>query len=508
MASRSKGSQNGYLPCRIDLPQPDCKTDAEHWVFQWPTPAPEGKIRIEVNGLREHSEGITSEITLHHVDRTQPIYGPSKLNLMSGESKKRLANELDERWPAVLWHPPEDYMPNNEAESRPHEVKLRWRDLLDRVSAEVIRLSREGNPVLDAKQNVTTDGVVYYLIDKLLPLDQTTVIYCDGGVGKSWLGEYLAIIIAVLHFCEPFVVQRHRKVLYLDYESGKAEFDRRLLYIEHGLGITVPDGMLFYRKQERGIADDLQRLRQEIARLDIGCVVVDSLGPASGSAGNSDILKPDQPIKTMDAISNLANADHPLTKLVLAHISKGEAREDGRSTIYGSAFFTNLARATWEFKRTRARLGGLTTEAALIQTKINVGRKMDPIGFAYHWNDIEHSFKVEPLAVLDNPDLAKHEGIEYEIESHLRTGPKAREELAGLCNVKKGLVWKTLDAMIDNAKVAKGSRKLGTRGRPSIVYFLAERRAEYQDIFAEQGTLDESAEEADDEPDDASEGQD
>lgn len=497
---------NQIYPCELPLPPCTVESFAENWVFRWPGVTPERSVMIEVLGYREAKEGIYSEIMVSRDSKgggvLVPLHGPTRINLQAARTRKELANQIEKVCPKVLWEPPANYLIDNPALNKPHYVRIRWYDLVEQVCREVQQRSKDGNPVLDLRTDVIVEDVVEYLVENCVPLNHTSVIYADGGVGKSWIAEYLGVLIATGLTIPPFRPTRQLKVLYLDYEVDEKEVKRRLMWIANGLGLSVEDlqdtgggGLFYYRRQERPVADDLVRLRQEIARLGIGAVIIDSLGPAIGG----DVLKAEAPIRAMNAIRALGT----VTKIVVAHISKEEAKADGNSTIYGNVFQTNLARATWELKRTDRRTGGALVEAALIHQKSNIGRRQDPIAINYSWNDAERIFAIRSASILANPELARYDGFDTAVLSYLQGEPRTVAQLIGLMGLPKTArsedkLNKTL-ADLAGRGVARAKMKTRGAGKKPWGYYLADQAERYSDLFTaadqpDQEDLDDSPE--------------
>src|SRR5262249_58943095 len=85
-------------------------------------------------------------------------------------------------------------------------------------------------------------------------------------------------------------------------------------------------------------------LRADLARPEVGFVIVDSLAPAAGVEPESA----DSTIRAMNALRSFTGT----TRLVLAHVSKATADQaSGAARPYGSVFVRNLARSAWELRR-------------------------------------------------------------------------------------------------------------------------------------------------------------
>src|SRR4051812_17659157 len=82
-------------------------------------------------------------------------------------------------------------------------------------------------------------GPRQWVVQDLIPEGAVTILYGDGGVGKSNLGAYLGTLVSL---GEPFgdLPSDKRRVLYIDTELDADEFARRTYKIARGLGLQKP----------------------------------------------------------------------------------------------------------------------------------------------------------------------------------------------------------------------------------------------------------------------------
>jgi RecA-family ATPase len=75
-------------------------------------------------------------------------------------------------------------------------------------------------------------------------------------------------------------------VLYLDFETTKATFEKRMTMIRRGLGIGTDEyDNVYYRQMARPFVNDLVELTSIIKTYNIGLIVVDSMGMVSVAKG-------------------------------------------------------------------------------------------------------------------------------------------------------------------------------------------------------------------------------
>lgn len=303
------------------------------WRVSWPPNA-----RLEVQGLREsRSDGIHAEV--------QAFWGNTRiewdmgLNLGSPRTRDTFAKRLTDLTPAFDWH-----------------------GAVRQMAEAVIDAHREG-PALEqisySPKSITTD----WLVKPLLAEGQTTMLYADGGVGKSWMALWLAYCVAGgILMPPPLEVGKTVNVLYLDWETDQATHARRLRRLALGSSVRPT---IHYRAMKRVLVKDIDRVRQIMDDQQIGLTIVDSVGWATAGSLNED-----EPARElMSAIQQL-----PGTKLCLTHVSKVGAT-DKQATSFGSRYFHNGPRMTWEMRRDGQSIG-------LYCRKSNLGKPPADFGLA------------------------------------------------------------------------------------------------------------------------------
>ena len=213
-------------------------------------------------------------------------------------------------------------------------------------------------------------------------MDETTAIACAGGKGKGWLAIDIALRYANPGFkvADKYEIQRRDlpSVLYLDWEENSNETARRFQWMANGLGISVPTNIV-YRRMKRPLVEEINMVRAEAVRRNVGLVIVDSLAPASGG----QIKDEKAVIEAMEAIRDLS----PATRCVIGHVTKADARnESSRPTMIGSGFYEYLVRSYWEMQ---AEAYGLTSTIALLHRKANVGPLQENIALKLQWKDAD-----------------------------------------------------------------------------------------------------------------------
>ncbi len=299
----------------------------------------------------------------------------------------------------------------------------------------------EEQPVIELRSAVSRAEP--WLIEGLAHSVEPTMIYADGGVGKSI--EALAIGLA-LNTGESqmgFVPCGRRRVLYLDWELNAEEHRSRAARI---LGETaIPD--LLYRRCTRPIDQEAPVIREAIERFGVDFLIIDSAAPACGGSPESS----EAPAMFFQVLKR----DLRLPALVLAHVTK---KGDNRYP-FGSVFWHNYARTTWFVDRETDDDG----DAILTfhNRKNNLGRLHDPIAISvsFQRNRIIGTRVAAPI--VEPGPMAGN--VQERILAELRERPQSVTQLASKLDVKPDTIKRRLraiDSLVQRGSDANGEIKL------------------------------------------------
>lgn len=236
-----------------------------------------------------------------------------------------------------------------------------------------------------------------FIVEDMLPENYLSVIFGDGGNGKSLLSLTLACCVATgMSFLDKQVVKSN--VLYLDFELEEKEQTRRAYKAARGLGLERPPKGLFYLQPGSDTSvplklnDLVNPLRATVEANDIRLVVVDSAGMAiSGDAEKaSDIISLFQALRELKV--SILLIDHQ------SKLKQGESYE-GKSA-FGSVYKSNLARSIFQVHVVDNQEG--LAKAVLRQTKSNFTAKAEPIGISMSFgNNFTVSIDEEALELAN-----------------------------------------------------------------------------------------------------------
>lgn len=248
----------------------------------------------------------------------------------------------------------------------------------------------EGEPAIDFSEFVPSGTVGQYLVDPYLPLNSPSVIFAPGASGKSYWAAFLLALVQSGMSLPWLPVSEQRNGMYLDYESTPDDVYERMDEVCRGLGIgNMP--AITYRRCYQPLSHDLQEIKRTIHDNNIGFIVVDSAGPASGGHAADE----DASLQFFLALRSLN-----VTSLVLAHTAKNAI---GDPKPYGSVHWENQPRSVWTIKHDQEE-DEPKFRLDLIHTKVNRGRRLAP-------RALEFSFEQEGQVYVKRIDRKSVEGF-------------------------------------------------------------------------------------------------
>ena len=296
-----------------------------------------------------------------------------------------------------------------------------WDALVEQCCVMTLAHWRQGEPVVNLGE-VTPSVEPTYRLRPFLLENEATLIYGDGGIGKSYVAAYLASQVdqgVSLGKYEPIP----GRVLYLDYETNSEIAARRFQAIAKGFGVGVKSNVM-YRFCFQPLAADISEIQKIVAEENIECVIVDSAGPACGGDPESAASS----INYFTALRSLRK-----TSVTIAHRSKNNAVGP-----FGSVYWVNYPRATYELKKAQ-EAGENTMHVALLHRKVNEGQLQEPVAFRFTFHKGAVSVEEEPLAAVSDfvSELPVHEQMGLALSEH---GPMTAKELAEITNLNVGSV--------------------------------------------------------------------
>src|SRR5207249_6841364 len=117
-------------------------------------------------------------------------------------------------------------------------------------------------------------------------------------------------------------------------------------------------------------------------------------------------------------------------------------RHADQPSIYGSVFFTNIARMTWEIKCDTDEQTG-TSILGLFNRKANE-RRHAPIGLQFAHDPRSQAIAVTPITITDQEAFLDAAPIAAQIRHYLKDGAKTASRLAEILGKPVDTILKTL----------------------------------------------------------------
>jgi hypothetical protein len=258
-----------------------------------------------------------------------------------------------------------------------------WTGILNRACEMVRQAHSEADPSIDLANVPVHSVAAAYMVPPLVLADAPTVHFGDGGTCKTYLALRLAASVALgADFLGQAV--RQAPVLFLDYEASETAIKRRLLRILAGMGLEWRHfPFIYWPAHGRALPEIVPALQRKIRQAGIGYLMVDSAAYAAGQ-------EPEKADSAIRHFNSLAAFEIP--SLSLAHLGK-EGKDEWP---FGSIFWSNGPRLTWNTKATRED-GNEVTHLGLFNRKGNEDRLHRPIGIRLDFSPDAVIFSCEEL---------------------------------------------------------------------------------------------------------------
>ena len=184
----------------LERNDPQVHRDGDDLTIRW---IPDG-LRFEISQVRHGSEGISCEVSINSTACGRLHWG--RIVLASTSARETLIRKLKSSY----------------------SLKVDWPRILDSTCRIASERLRAGSPIT-ALTGAPSKRSDRFLIERFLPHGETSVIFGDGGSGKSLLALSLAVAVSS-GISLPCGLQSNQKspVLYLDYETTQDEQNDRL----------------------------------------------------------------------------------------------------------------------------------------------------------------------------------------------------------------------------------------------------------------------------------------
>jgi len=230
------------------------------------------------------------------------------------------------------------------------------------------------------------------------------------------------------------------RVMYLDWETGKDELNRRAYMMSRGMGwkqMSCP----IYVSCKLPLIQCVDNIVRKALENNVVLVIVDSAGPACGG----DILSAEAALNLFQAVRQFTSRG--IAVLLLTHVSKSERKDNGQRLPIGSVYFENYPRLTWEIRSEKVSQDNYVV--SFFCRKSNVGYH-PPAGFFMSFID-----KSVMFTHTDVEERSQEKTLVETIEEALTESPKTIQELASILTISTDVVRVTLHRMKQKGIVEK-----------------------------------------------------
>jgi hypothetical protein len=292
-----------------------------------------------------------------------------------------------------------------------------WSALLEELRQRVLSAERTGEPsILLRTVPKRMDGAdEFNVLGITRPRAHGTITFGDGGTCKS--------LIELLYASE--LAKQGERVGYLDWEMDPFTHRRRLEAIT---GPDMPD--VRYVRLDRPLIHEVDRVRRIVHQDKLTYLHFDSVG--YGTAG-----APESAEAAMDYFR--ACRQIGIGGGHIAHVTKSET---GDQRPFGSTFWHNSARSTWNVKLANTSPDGHTLQLAVFHRKSNLGRLLPPIGLQVQFDGDRVHFAPVDIATID--EVAASLPMHVRIRGVLTHGARTVAEIAAETGGKTDTVEKAL----------------------------------------------------------------
>lgn len=254
------------------------------------------------------------------------------------------------------------------------------------------------------------------------------ILFGDGGTGKTFLALRMAVALATDGEFLGYRPTEPCNVLFVDYEDTERTASYRITAICRGLGIdpnAVKPSIRYFNPEGTPLYLLVPAIKKLVSQHRIGLILVDSVVSACGNEPEGSA----GPQLYFNALKKIG-----ISSLSIAHVPKSETNStDGQGKAYGSVFWHNLARNTWNLQGEEETAvddlqvisGKNAKQLGLFHRKSNSGKKSLPIAVRAVYGDRMVSFERGDIGFWEQNLPIKNQIIRF-----VRTkGPSMREEI-------------------------------------------------------------------------------
>lgn len=251
-----------------------------------------------------------------------------------------------------------------------------WDSIINDVSNRTLSIYRTKIEIEEIWPD-SEASTLEYLVYPVLPKSVPTIIFGEGGSGKSLVASLLALVVQVPKCGDELgliVNEEQSPVLYLDWEFNRDELMWRWSALFKGFKLKKMP--IDYLECTAPLVDMASEIQEVIKSYDYEFIVIDSVLGAVGDNPNE--------AEPVQRLMNTIRSFKGVTALIIAHTSKDKSQK--QKTPYGNVYYTNLSRSVWECK-SKKTAGESEMVTELHHRKTNRSQLELPIGLQWNFTD-------------------------------------------------------------------------------------------------------------------------
>jgi hypothetical protein len=269
------------------------------------------------------------------------------------------------------------------------DASINWFRIIEQLTASVVREHKRGVPEVEIAGQFTAEPEGRWLVKPLIQIGHPTLMYGAGSSGKSWLAQWIGVLVHEGISVPGIEVESRGNVLYLDWETDVFEIGSRFAMVRRGMGLPDnPSSGIWYKYMTQGLAADISAVRAVVQERNINFIILDSLGAACmGEPESADVV-----LKLFGALRSLG-----VTSLCIDHTNK---KSTGTDALFGSVYKYNNSRQVFLVDKSQ-REGDTSLHLAMSHQKANNTRIIRPMGWEMSFDNVEASMTLRSREVKD-----------------------------------------------------------------------------------------------------------
>ncbi len=370
-------------PLKVDtipVPPPEFIKGLNHYEFKWDSLS----ITAHLENIDPDAKGELSVI--HKNGQGDKLLLYKEINLLSILSCSQITKQLQK-----------------------NSLQIEWDDILTHITHLTLADLRKGKPLAEIG-NQPESMRTEYLLKPILIKNVPTTLFSSGGSGKSYLADYIALIVqnGVTGLNGQWLgIQGN--VLYLDWESDAETHKKRVWAIKKGLLLSGDYNCDFedtfkYQEMERPLIESVQFIQNLVTTNSTDLIIVDSHMAAQ-----------DNGLDQSQAAQRFYNAlrSFHCTSLTIDHTSKEDWKNSNETVApYGTVSKFNRSRAQFQLIKSQ-NVGDDYIECSLKHLKNNDGKLLRPIGLRIDFKNADENEDIlewvsfKPCTLTENPTLSR-----------------------------------------------------------------------------------------------------